>query len=337
MQRKPRCDEPSKLRSPTRPSNTKKDPSDLVEPAGCNERDTMSIAHIGTVAATRFQLGLFGARPYFPFYPGDWQRNAKLRICSLAARALWLEMICIMHQAEPYGHLKIGPQKVTNDLLARALGESIKDILPLLRELENAGVFSRESDETIVCRRMIRDEKLRAARASGGIKSLENPKVPRPKGILDGIHQGPRQGPVSVLSLSTSTSESESNNVRTSASNELRERMYLAGLRRSQASKALKRGVEFVHACVAYLDAPTDDADNPIAIIGACIRDGTNPPPPKAAPMSATEAAEFEHWRRDHRPEICANMDRLGLNSSNPKYEQTVLAMFRKNSQEGAA
>jgi len=45
-------------------------------------------------------------RPAFQFYPGDWRSNAKLRRCSHAERGIWLEVLCLMHDAEEYGVLR---------------------------------------------------------------------------------------------------------------------------------------------------------------------------------------------------------------------------------------
>jgi len=131
------------------------------------------------------------------FYPGDWLRNIRLRTCSLAARGLWMDMLCLMHQGEPYGHLALGIQKDPADEanddalrailpanLARMVGATEKGVSTLLRELEEAGVFSRTAEGIIYSRRMGRDEKLRQVRAAGGPKSLQNPKVPRPSGCL---------------------------------------------------------------------------------------------------------------------------------------------------------
>jgi hypothetical protein len=41
------------------------------------------------------------------FYPSDWRSDPMLRLCSLAARGLWMEMMCLMHEAEPYGSLLV--------------------------------------------------------------------------------------------------------------------------------------------------------------------------------------------------------------------------------------
>lgn len=45
-------------------------------------------------------------RPSFQFYPADWRSNAKLRRCSHAERGIWLEVICLLHDAEDYGILR---------------------------------------------------------------------------------------------------------------------------------------------------------------------------------------------------------------------------------------
>ena len=44
-------------------------------------------------------------RPAFQFYPESWRTDAELRSCSLAARGLWIDLMCVMHQCKPYGHL----------------------------------------------------------------------------------------------------------------------------------------------------------------------------------------------------------------------------------------
>jgi hypothetical protein len=106
--------------------------------------------------------------PAFQFYPGDWQRDAALQSCSISARGLWIEMICIMHQGEPYGNLSINGNPVAEPALARLVGSNSKEIKPLLAELEHAGVFQRDDNGTIISRRMVKDEAIRRARASGG-------------------------------------------------------------------------------------------------------------------------------------------------------------------------
>ena len=45
-------------------------------------------------------------RPSFQFYPGAWRNNANLRRCSYAARAVWVDILCILHDSDEYGVLR---------------------------------------------------------------------------------------------------------------------------------------------------------------------------------------------------------------------------------------
>lgn len=45
-------------------------------------------------------------RPSFQFYPADWRGNAKLRRCTHAERGIWIEVMCLLHDAEEYGALR---------------------------------------------------------------------------------------------------------------------------------------------------------------------------------------------------------------------------------------
>ncbi|BBE09648.1 Uncharacterized protein MCB1EB_1487 [Mycoavidus cysteinexigens] len=107
-------------------------------------------------------------RPAFQFYPADWRKDSALQSCSVAARGLWIEMLCIMHECEPYGQLAINGKAMSATQLARLIGETEKVVKGLLAELENAGVFSCTEQGGIYSRRMVNDERLRNIRAEGG-------------------------------------------------------------------------------------------------------------------------------------------------------------------------
>ena len=107
-------------------------------------------------------------RPSFQFYPGDWLRDTALRTCSIGARGLWIDMICFMHEGNPYGHLKVNQKVILPANLAVMCGATLQDIEGWLGELSSAGVFEKTEDETIYSKRMIRDEIIREARAAGG-------------------------------------------------------------------------------------------------------------------------------------------------------------------------
>ena len=107
-------------------------------------------------------------RPAFQFYPGDWLRDTALRTCSIGARGLWIDMICFMHEGNPYGHLKVNQKVILPANLAVMCGATLGDIDGWLAELSSAGVFEKTEDGTIYSRRMIRDEVIRETRAAGG-------------------------------------------------------------------------------------------------------------------------------------------------------------------------
>jgi hypothetical protein len=115
-------------------------------------------------------------RPSFQFYPGDWLNDAALRMVSVPARGLWMDMLCLMHQGSEYGYLKVNHKAILPANLARIVGATISEVEGWLDELENAGVFSRCETGSIFSRRMIRDEEIRKARADGG-KLGGNPEL----------------------------------------------------------------------------------------------------------------------------------------------------------------
>jgi hypothetical protein len=109
------------------------------------------------------------SQPWLKFYPRDWRGDQALRAVSIAARGLWMEVLCIMHEASPYGHLVLGGLAVSNDVLARMSGLGAAECGELLAELESAGVFSRTRKGVIYSRRMIKDR----SRAEKGRKSVQ--------------------------------------------------------------------------------------------------------------------------------------------------------------------
>lgn len=121
-------------------------------------------------------------RPAFMWYPGDSRRDTGIQSCSLEARGFWRELLDLMHFGEPYGHLAdAGGGRFTETELARLVGVPPQKARRLIAELRAKNVFSETGNGVIYSRRMVRDEAVRAKRAEGGAKSLENPNVPRPK------------------------------------------------------------------------------------------------------------------------------------------------------------
>jgi len=122
-----------------------------------------------------------GKRPSFQFYPNDWRTDAALRMCSVPARGLWIEMLCIMHQGTPYGYLRINDKDLTAQMLATLVGAGVTEAQGWLKDLETLGVFQRDENDSIYSKRMVHDEQIRDKRASFGGLSQNNPNVPKRK------------------------------------------------------------------------------------------------------------------------------------------------------------
>ena len=143
-------------------------------------------------------------RPSFQFYPGDWRRDPALRTCSMAAKGLWIELMCVMHESEEYGFLVVAGKAMDERDIAKIIGETPTFCKKIIKELEEKFVFSRDSRGAIYSRRMVKDESIRTIRAAAG--SLGgNPKL---KGDLvkQKVKQTGKQNPTPSSSSSSSSS-----------------------------------------------------------------------------------------------------------------------------------
>jgi hypothetical protein len=109
--------------------------------------------------------------PWLKFWVEAWRSDLGLRLCSAAARGVWIEMLCVMHHCDPYGvlvdqHGKAMPPSA----LAILIGIAPEVVTGSLAELESHRVFSRDDQGRIVSRRMQRDYHLREVRAAAGSK-----------------------------------------------------------------------------------------------------------------------------------------------------------------------
>lgn len=107
-------------------------------------------------------------RPAFQFYPADWRKDVELRSCSIAARGLWIDMMCLAHECDPYGHLTVNGKPMTPAKIAGQVGVSEAMAKKLIAELLENGVVRITDDGVLYSARMVRDEALRNARAEGG-------------------------------------------------------------------------------------------------------------------------------------------------------------------------
>lgn len=114
-------------------------------------------------------------------------------------------MMCVMHECEPYGHLSINGNALTEPQAARMVGFALPEYRRSLAELDAAGVFSRSASGVIYCRRMVKDEGIRNIRAEAG-KLGGNPVLLNKKDNQKD-KQTPKQKPTPSSSASSSSSK----------------------------------------------------------------------------------------------------------------------------------
>ena len=108
--------------------------------------------------------------PSFQFYPADWLNDIKLQSCSLAAQGLLMNIMCLMHQSDRYGHLLINGAAPASKDVSRLLRVHHKTYDKTLIELLSAGALCRDENGFIFCARMVKDEHIRQVRRAAGAK-----------------------------------------------------------------------------------------------------------------------------------------------------------------------
>lgn len=167
-------------------------------------------------------------RPSFQFYPADWRNNAKLRRCSEAARGVWMDVLCVLHDSDEYGVCRWpladlaraanAPLRLVKELAAKeVLKGGDKDPEPYVYTPRHAGkagdpvtLVEVSGGPCWYSSRFVRDEWVRLRRGGSTQFSSDNqppkraPKDdpnPSPKG---GIGERQGDGPSSSSSSSTS-------------------------------------------------------------------------------------------------------------------------------------
>lgn len=83
-------------------------------------------------------------RPSFQFYPADWRKDANLRRCSPAARGVWMDVLCVLHDSDTYG-IVTWPLKE----LASAAGASVTYLRELVEKRVLKGCDKGECEALI--------------------------------------------------------------------------------------------------------------------------------------------------------------------------------------------
>jgi hypothetical protein len=110
--------------------------------------------------------------PGFWFFTGDWMKDPELRFCSLFARGLLVDLLCILFEANEQGYASNpdGTPRTDEQIADAVSGGSRENKLAALAELERSGVLSRDSRGVLFSRRIARLAELSAARKQNGSK-----------------------------------------------------------------------------------------------------------------------------------------------------------------------
>ncbi len=113
-----------------------------------------------------------GKSPGFWFFTGDWMKDPELRFCSIFARGLLVDLLCLMFESKRMGFLCKpggGPRDDT-EIVDAIAGGSREEKLSALGELVNSGVLSRDSDGVLFSRRLSRLADVSKERSKAGSK-----------------------------------------------------------------------------------------------------------------------------------------------------------------------
>lgn len=103
-----------------------------------------------------------GKNPAFQFYTKDWLTDPNLRSCSLKARGLMIDLMCLMHQSEKYGYLILNGKQIDQKVGAKLIQSPPGTWSASYTELINKGVLRYDNEvKAYFSKRMVEDEKIR--------------------------------------------------------------------------------------------------------------------------------------------------------------------------------
>lgn len=115
----------------------------------------------------------------------DWSNDSALNLCSIPAQGLWMRLLCLMAQGEPYGSLTVKGRIPTDDevfQLTCPRGTRRRDFDRWLAELKHHGVAHVDHSGTTVSPRMNHDGAISLARIDAAHASWQtkaNSRNPR--------------------------------------------------------------------------------------------------------------------------------------------------------------
>lgn len=109
--------------------------------------------------------------PSIQFYPADWRKDPGVQALGYFERGVWFELLCLMHETEPRGLLTLNGKAMPEEAVSQALGLPQAKVRATIEKIVDYGVASvDETTGALMCRRMVRDERIRTVRTEAGKK-----------------------------------------------------------------------------------------------------------------------------------------------------------------------
>ena len=144
---------------------------------------------------------------WFPFEINRWLSNQKLRLVSLSAKGLWIDLICQAYNANAGGRLVINKIPPTEEQLWLLIGRNASKELV---ELESAGIVTRK--EGAIYHEAIEKGLIKMNKKARGYASRANHKHPKDEASQDHLYLKDDASIEDSKSKSNNKSNSNSNN-----------------------------------------------------------------------------------------------------------------------------
>jgi hypothetical protein len=137
--------------------------------------------------------------PGFWFFTGDWMKDPELRFCSIFARGLLVDLLCILFEAKEHGYASNpdGTPRTDQQIVDAVAGSSREEKLAALLELERSGVLSRDKRGVLFSRRLARLAEVSETRSKSGsnggsktqakLKQTAEQKDKQNRGVSDSV------------------------------------------------------------------------------------------------------------------------------------------------------
>jgi hypothetical protein len=147
-----------------------------------------------------------GKAPSYQMYPKDWNEDAALKMCSLAAQGLWIRLINTSYDMPVKGVFRFNKEPLKAQEILIMLPGNMRSKKNAFSELIKWGVIKQMDDNSFYCKRLYKDMRLREIRKEAGSKG-GNPNLVGNL-VKQNLNQTPKQNLTPAASASSSSSTS---------------------------------------------------------------------------------------------------------------------------------